>query len=235
MTMPPDESLACFNDPERQTAGWEEALAEARRRIQEEHGPMLERVWKRPCPGAVKNLLLNVDLVRQATPWHLLKRPHYRVRVELPRALVQKYTAVHGAARDLFAYIFPRDIGWTDSALYYARLQDGSPSWHLPVLGQEATCASDSPPRAVPDAPGAGPFYFDVSLPRGRYYLNLSTKWHVVGPDLMLRFAVAVRHGKGQVIKELWKAQEWQRKAVWFITRAQRSLQRRWAALRRAA
>jgi radical SAM protein with 4Fe4S-binding SPASM domain len=122
ITMPPDESLRCFNDPASEMKGWSAAIAEAKAQAE-----------------PYRN---HFDLLRSQIPFDLADVPHSRVKVSLPTAALQRFSNAYGG-QPLVAYIFKfnETIG---NAPYWAPIRNGE---------------------------------IEVSLPDGRYCVNISTKW----------------------------------------------------------
>jgi MoaA/NifB/PqqE/SkfB family radical SAM enzyme len=120
-TEPPDESLTCFNDPAAETAGWHQAYDEARRVACDVYLPMLSRLKKSPLGEDYANHLVhNIELIRQCTPWQILEKEHYRVRIEVPGPTLATLGAnVHPRHR-LMAYIYPEAMPINGPPPYYA-------------------------------------------------------------------------------------------------------------------
>jgi radical SAM protein with 4Fe4S-binding SPASM domain len=120
-TEPQDESLACFNDPTRETEGWHEAYDEARRLACDDFLAILKRYRSsQEIARARESLLKSIELVRQATPWHLLDKKHLRVRIEVPREKLAEASSHVPPGHPLMAYIYPEGRPTGDRPLYYA-------------------------------------------------------------------------------------------------------------------
>lgn len=228
VTMPPDETLACFNDIQSETRGWQEAIAEARRLIQDEFEPIVTTLHSH---YSVDVLLRNFDLVAESIPWKHMSHPHYRVRVELPVAVIQGAARITGTAEGLFVYIFPCDNYAAANIRYYAKLQDRSALPKLMVVGQEDDCKTGERPVNTL----TGPFHFDVSLPEGRFLIALSTKWQNTGADPNLDFTVVVENGRGRVINEFWTTNLLKRKSSGLLRRIFSFVSRRLGSWRHSA
>jgi hypothetical protein len=126
-TEPQDESLACFNDPHTETQGWQEAYDEARRVACDAYCPMHVRRWKDKIPAGMDyraELIHHIELVRKCTPWHLLDREHFRVRIDVPPSILADVSAHVPRQHRLMAYIYPEWMSNGGLPLYYAFLTD---------------------------------------------------------------------------------------------------------------
>jgi hypothetical protein len=110
ITMPPDESLCCFNDPEREMGGWAEAIAETKA-IAPEFSPTL-------------------DLIGSKIPFGLANIHHRRVVVSLPSAFLE-LCARENPGQPLVAYIFKKDVD-SGNAPYWGPIEGGKFEVSLP-------------------------------------------------------------------------------------------------------
>jgi radical SAM protein with 4Fe4S-binding SPASM domain len=110
-TMPPDESLCCFNDPAREMRGWAEAIAETR---------IL-------APALIPTL----DVLEGRLPFSLAEVEHRRVAVMLPREAIESAEVAY-PDQPLVAYIFRKDGDAGANAPYWAPIRDGSIEVSLP-------------------------------------------------------------------------------------------------------
>jgi radical SAM protein with 4Fe4S-binding SPASM domain len=111
ITMPPDESLCCFNDPTQEMRGWAEAIAEARAL----------------APGLVSTL----DALEMNIPYGLIDIPHRRVRITLPSRPMGLWRRDY-PKQPLVAYIFDIDAP-SANARYWAPIDDGAFEVSLPT------------------------------------------------------------------------------------------------------
>jgi radical SAM protein with 4Fe4S-binding SPASM domain len=98
ITMPPDESLCCFNDPSREMRGWADAIEEA----------------KAQAPSLVPTL----EVLQSEIPFGLADIPHRRVAVSLPVASLNRLAAQYPGER-LVVYVFKRGLD-SGNAPYWA-------------------------------------------------------------------------------------------------------------------
>jgi radical SAM protein with 4Fe4S-binding SPASM domain len=131
-TMPPDESLRCFNDITIETNGWLEALIEAERLVQdlylptmvadrgEDHVQEIERAFWRNNFAALRATIPDVGDVEN----------YRRVKVKLPQYMLD-YMAVNKTDTKPVVYIYSYDM--PDSApLYWAGIENGFMEVTLP-------------------------------------------------------------------------------------------------------
>ena len=122
---PPDESLACFNDPEQETQGWHEAYDEARQVARDVYYPILNRLDKLPRHRDYREVLSrHIEVVRQSTPWDLLGKKYFRVRIELPKRILSMTGSDVPAGSRPMAQVFPAGTVLSSPPLYYAYLKD---------------------------------------------------------------------------------------------------------------
>lgn len=206
VTSPPDESIACFNDPVREMAGWREAIAEARVVTRDEYNRMVAELSGNTYDP--NHLAREFDLLEQYVPWSLLDVPHHRVRVDVPDWVVETFRTESRIDGQPMAYIYPRDNHF-NPARYCAWLKSGEPTADLPILEQPGS-KSDEP---------AGPHWFEVSLPLGSYEVSFSSKWVDPRPREAGGFVVT---DSAAVTRTFWR-----RSAHRFTVRALRWLGRR--------
>jgi MoaA/NifB/PqqE/SkfB family radical SAM enzyme len=111
ISMPVDQSLTCFNDPAIETAGWREAIGEAKDRFErlsmELHGSL-------PLPHT------HFDVLQQTIPWDILDRPHFRVEGSVPPRMVRNCWKQFG--RQVLVGFFPVVERRIQECRYYAPL-----------------------------------------------------------------------------------------------------------------
>lgn len=128
ISMPPDESLRCFNDPEKEMAGWSEAIDTAKADL-ENYFPALAKVWhQQEVPEDLKATWRNLfEVLRAQIPFDLGNTPHRRVTIDVPAHFIAKATAKHPNSQ-LVAYIYQRG----EPVSYWAQVKDGRCEVSLP-------------------------------------------------------------------------------------------------------
>jgi hypothetical protein len=122
VTMPPDESLRCFNDPAADMAGWSEAIDAAKAEL-ESYFPSLAKVWRvQEVPEEQKVTWNNLfEVLRSQIPFELVKIPHRRLTVEIPEFLITCAIAKHGN-QPLVAYFYRQ--AESDGISYWGWIKD---------------------------------------------------------------------------------------------------------------
>lgn len=95
ISMPVDQSLTCFNDPAVETAGWREAIGEAKDRFER----LSVEIHGRLPPYT------HFDVLQQTIPWEILDRPHFRVEGSVPPRMVRNCWKQFG--REVLVGFFP--------------------------------------------------------------------------------------------------------------------------------
>lgn len=112
ISMPVDQSLTCFNDPAAETAGWREAIAEARER----HRRLgLEIHGDAPPPHT------HFDVLQETIPWAIVDRPHFRVEGIVPPRMVRNCRKQF--RREVLVGFFPVVDRQVQPCRYYAPLE----------------------------------------------------------------------------------------------------------------
>jgi radical SAM protein with 4Fe4S-binding SPASM domain len=163
-TMPLDESLRSFNDPQRDRRGWAAAIDEAEHLVQTDYLPtMVQRRGESAVQDIERDFWRqNFRLLREAAEWDTGRDGTlYRVRVRLVAGWLDgwldgRLPALQGRS-DIIVHVFPIGQAPGTPAPYWA-----------PLDGEE----------------------FEISLPKGCYGINLSTKWTLAEYWDVLRFDV---------------------------------------------
>lgn len=173
---PAAQSLRCFNDPHNEMAGWREALAGAKRLLDERFFPAMQKAGKEGRAAwldAYNEVYQgHVTALNGLIPWFLLDEDHHRYAGCLPIE-------------------FRERINFLESVISTVR-KGGEGSV---LLFFKAS-----------DAPGAEPHYyadldrdfrFSVSLPNGTYYLKSAPKDFPLGTraEVWTDIAITVRNG----------------------------------------
>jgi len=114
VSMPVDQSLACFNDPVAQTAGWREAIHEAKARFER----LSQEIQGREPPPHT-----HFEVLEQTVPWEILDRPHYPVEGGVSPRVVRNCQKQF--RREVLVGFFPIVEGRIGECRYYAPLVDG--------------------------------------------------------------------------------------------------------------
>jgi radical SAM protein with 4Fe4S-binding SPASM domain len=130
-TLPPDESLRCFNDRAVETKGWAEAIDEAERLVQEEYLPaMVQRRNENVVQQVERDFWSqNFKLLRQAIDRRDAELVHRRVKSRIPDLLTAGLDV--GPDKMYIAYI--ARLGAESEAGYWAPLVDRSIDVMLPA------------------------------------------------------------------------------------------------------
>ncbi len=130
VTLPPDESLRCFNDPVLDMAGWGEAIDAAKAEV-ESFFPSLAVIWRiQNVPDEAKAVWRDLfELLRAQIPLDLVNVPHRRVTVSIPEAQLARGIAKHGAV-PLVARIYPK--GSAGGVSYWGPVRSGCCEVSLP-------------------------------------------------------------------------------------------------------
>jgi hypothetical protein len=121
VSMPVDQSLTCFNDPAAETAGWREALREAKARF--------ESLSPRG-PGGSPAQHTHFGVLEQCVPWEILDRPHEAVEGSVPERIVRNCWKQFG--REVLVGFFPVAGRRLQECRYYAPLAGGRYRVFLP-------------------------------------------------------------------------------------------------------
>ncbi len=121
ISMPVDQSLTCFNDPAADTAGWREAIREAKSRFEQ---LSLEIHGRVPPPHT------HFDILQQTVPWEILDRHHYPVEDSASERMVRNCWKQFG--RGVLVGFFPVVEGRIEQCRYYAPLAGGRYRVSLP-------------------------------------------------------------------------------------------------------
>jgi radical SAM protein with 4Fe4S-binding SPASM domain len=113
ISMPVDQSLTCFNDPVADTAGWREAIGEAKARFER---LSLEAQGRMPPPYT------HFDVLQQTIPWSILDRPHFPVEGFVPERMVRNCWKQFG--REVLVGFFPVVERRLQECRYYSPLTD---------------------------------------------------------------------------------------------------------------
>jgi sulfatase maturation enzyme AslB (radical SAM superfamily) len=130
ISMPPDESLRCFNDPARELAGWNAAIDAAKVEL-EAYFPTLAAIWHcETIDERTKQIWRNnFELLRSKIPFELASHRHHRVTIRLPEALLRAASIASDGA-PLVAYVYRRGI--KDNAADWGPITDGQCTVSLP-------------------------------------------------------------------------------------------------------
>ena len=127
VTMPPDESLRCFNDPAAEMDGWSQAIDDGLA-AQEDYFP----VWDKFQEGAEELREIrrsHFQMIRDMIPFHLVEVPHRRITFGIPKELLREASAAHKGS-PLVAYIY--HVGAAEGATYWGPIVDGECKVSLP-------------------------------------------------------------------------------------------------------
>jgi radical SAM protein with 4Fe4S-binding SPASM domain len=111
ISMPVDQSLACFNDPAAETTGWREAIDEGQRRFV---------ALSEELRGVSPPPHTHFDILRQTIPWEILEQPHFRVEGVVPPRMVRNCWKQFG--REVLVGFFPVVDRRLRECRYYAPL-----------------------------------------------------------------------------------------------------------------
>ena len=131
-TMPPDESLRCFNDLGAELVGWAEALDEAEALVQNHYLPTMVADRGETFVQDVEKSFWhnNFNLLRNTIPFKLLETPHYKVKVSIPSYMVDNAHVPADQGR-VVVYIYQFDKP-TEAPLYWAYLENNQIEVSLP-------------------------------------------------------------------------------------------------------
>ncbi len=127
LIMPLTESLASFNDPEREMRGWREALSEARHILRTIETPVLPPQWRAAQqitgPDA-RQAWPYFQALEDFIPWDIAYTKHYRIRLPIPQDLLIEARR-RSRRQNVIVMIQPYGgADWKTSTIpYYARIE----------------------------------------------------------------------------------------------------------------
>jgi radical SAM protein with 4Fe4S-binding SPASM domain len=130
-TLPPDESLRCFNNRAEETKGWAESIDEAERLIQEHYLPAMVARRNESVVQQVERDFWkqNIQLLREAANIDGITEQLFRVTAEIPEFLAAAYRPIPPSEQVIFVFRASEPA----SAPYWAPLINGKISVSLPA------------------------------------------------------------------------------------------------------
>ena len=131
VTMPPDESLRCFNDAPGELKAWREALLEAEQAL-EEYFPAWARMGgaQEVDEGSKEVRRQHIRMIGDMIPFDLADIPHRRVTIHIHDDLIEEVSQKHHRA-PLMASIFRFGEGYP--APFWGKVVDGRVEVSLPI------------------------------------------------------------------------------------------------------
>jgi radical SAM protein with 4Fe4S-binding SPASM domain len=131
ISMPPDESLRCFNDAPGELAAWRGALMEAELALEEYFPAFAKLGGKKEIGEALKETRRqHIRMIGDLIPFELADVPHRRVTIHLADDLLEEASQKHHGA-PLMAYIFRFGEGYP--APFWGNVVDNRVEVSLPA------------------------------------------------------------------------------------------------------
>jgi radical SAM protein with 4Fe4S-binding SPASM domain len=115
VSMPVDQTLTCFNDPQTETIAWKEAIREGQ--------GVFRKLTAAASDGLESRSHTHFKVLEDCIPWQELRRPHYRAEGTIDGRVMRATRKQLG--EDFLVGFYPAADGQPAECRYYAPLRDG--------------------------------------------------------------------------------------------------------------
>ena len=126
ITMPVDQAINCFNNPEDEMKGWRDSI--------DENYLVFDNVFKGQIKNICNEVLDNyrnyISIIKDSIPWNVLEKRHSKIQGKIPNDILNAYKNQYG--EDLIVAIFPITSYTPYECRYYSRIESDKYEVNLP-------------------------------------------------------------------------------------------------------